>query len=267
MARVPQAQRDLKRRERVERHHQLMDATEDFEAAKAATTDLPERRRLDREFAAYRQEHRQRDVELGILPQGASVQLQHVMWARWITIASDHQLLAADAMNRVEGGYRDALLDELHHSLVSVVASGSAVEALYEDVRFLIPEPRLKKNATASERFVAVFDSAFGGLGDDDLANRIEWLAELRNSAVHPFSESGSPVAHPAGLLTHAENARFNGVESRRALSAALDVLRLAERPSAKSCRWVIRWASERRTYHEMEVGPIRARLADEGAD
>lgn len=255
------------RRLRVERYHQLRDAEEDFTEAKAAATSQDERDRLSAEFAPFRRAHREEDVRLGYRPAGGGISMRQNMWARWLEVADAHELDARRAFEAILAGNINELGSELRNSLVAITASAMAVEALYEDVVYLMP-PRRKLNR-ADQQFSDLFTAAFGLAPEDAETLRADlgWLFARRNEAAHPYTEGGPPQRHPAGFDTGAELSRFNAVQSRRALQVLLRVLGQAEQPPLPANRWVRRWAQESATHHATIVQPIRARLANSPPD
>ena len=66
--------------------------------------------------------------------------MHQIMWARWIEIAAAHELAARAAYDEIYAGQTVKLTEELRQSLVVIAAAASTVEALYEDVKYLIPE-------------------------------------------------------------------------------------------------------------------------------
>ncbi|MEU0553826.1 hypothetical protein [Dactylosporangium sp. NPDC006015] len=255
--------REQERRETVERYHTLKDAEEDFEQAKAAATTVGERDQLMSKFAAFRRLHREEDIRRGKRLPGFHAQMRQNLWARWLEIAASHERDASAAFELACSGDTLHLTEELRQSLVAVTAVACSIEALYEDLRYLVPERPPFKNAP--ERIADCFAHAFGlsqaeaGQALDD----IKWIFDRRNEGVHPYTEFRPTAPHPAGFNSSVELSRFNGPESRRALKSALDIFAAAESPPQPVNRWVKRWADERRPYHDQVVGPIRAAIAE----
>jgi len=251
-------ERDRERRETVQRYHQLKDAEEDFDMAKARALSREERQRLMNGLNALRSQHRAEDVRRGKRQAGTGFLMHQCMWARWIEIAHEHQQGAVSAYNEILAGNTAPLVIELRESLVAFAATAATIEALHEDTKYLIP-PRLKQPSagkTIADSLAAVF-----GLAEAErqvLMRDLTYVFDRRNEGLHGYSELNPPEAHPAGFLTGAESSRFNGPESTRALDIALRVLALAERPPEPLNRWVIRWVRERAAYHERVVNPIR---------
>jgi hypothetical protein len=256
---MSQAERDRERRRTVERYHTLKDAEEDFDVNKAAAESPADRQRLMDEMASFRRRHREEDVARGKRSPGLSIAMHQIMWARWLEIAADNLADAQSAYERIRAGAVDHLIAELRYSLVAITAAACTVEAVYEDVKYLIPErPRAKD---AAQQIGDGLAHAFG-LRKQVAAECLDgmaWLFQRRNEAVHPYAEPEPPRPHPAGVSTSAEASRFNAPESRKALLVALSVLAYAEEPPHAANRWVRRWATERHPYHENVVAPIRA--------
>lgn len=103
--------RDDRRREAVKRYHELKDAEEDVDAARAADADPAELDRLKQELAAHRRQSRSAGA-------GPAVKLHRVMWVDWIEIAVDHELTARRAHRIVIAGSVDDLAPELRASLI-----------------------------------------------------------------------------------------------------------------------------------------------------
>ena len=188
--------------------------------------------------------------------------MHQIMWARWIEVAADHEQAAGRAYAEICRGNTSMLTEELRQSLVAITAAACTVEALYEDVRYLIPERR-RLDSTA-ERVTDGLVAAFG-LPDESstaLLQDLTWLFHRRNEGVHAYAEPEAPRPHPSGVNTGAEASRFNALEGRRALGVVLQVLGYAAQPPNPPNRWVARWAEERRPYHEVVVVPIRERGA-----
>lgn len=253
--------RDQERRETVERYHLLKDAEEDYEAARASTTDRAEMDRVTNEFAAFRRQHREEDARRGkrAARLGISVRMHQIMWARWIEVAVAHEMAARQAYDQICAGDNSQLVEELRQSLVAVAAAASTVEALYEDVRYLIAEPP-RQPTTTPKRISKALITAFGldPPAASTLLADLTCLFERRNEGVHPYAESEAPQAHPSGVNTGAEMSRFNSVESRKAVDVAMRVLELGANPPAPHNRWVGRWAVERSAYHTTVVAPLR---------
>ena len=262
MTKLSRTERERERRETVERYHRLKDWEEDFTASRASATSPEQLQQLTDDFASFRRTHRDRDVERGKRAPGFGVLMHQIMWARWIEIAADHTVAAHRAYDEIRAGDTGQLVEELRQSLVAVASSASTVEALYEDVKYLIPAR--ERRDPAAERIADLLAAVFG-LPDDGataLFDQLGWLFDRRNEAVHPYAEPEAPQPHPSGVNTSAEASRFNAVESRTALDIALQVLGFAGSPPQPANRWVARWSSERGPYYERVVAPVRSRVA-----
>lgn len=259
-ARKP-SRRDLEqeRRTTVERYHQLADAAEKYQADRAAATSDQQRQHIMYEFAAFRSAHRAEDTRRGKRPEGTGVMLHRVMWATWATIAGQHLQRARAEHERIIGGDVTALVPELHESLVAIGAAAATVEAVYEDLVYLVPQrPHL------DARFEQVADLLQTALGLDPtaaalLTGRLEPLFDARNGALHPYSELEVPKPHPAlDGLTGAEHALYNAVTAQTAVITALSVIDLAASPPQPANRWVSRWCDERQPYVDGPIAQMR---------
>ena len=255
-----ESDRERERRETVRRYHVLKDHEEDFVAAKAATIDSDERRRLNEEMSTSRRAHREEDVRRGKRSLRGGISMRQNMWARWLEVTAEHWQVAQASHEDVRAGRRDdALMDELRASLVVCTAATATVEALYEDVRYLIPRrPRMKHRAQQmSDCIAAVF-----GLHEDQerqMRKDLKALFTHRDESLHGYTESRAPREHPLGFRTGAEMAVFNAVEGGKSLGTALTVLGVSDDPASTANRWVSRWVTERSAYHVQVVRPIRA--------
>ena len=186
--------------------------------------------------------------------------MHQIMWARWIEITADHEAAAAHAYAEICAGDTSRLSEELCQSLVAIAGAASTVEAVYEDIRYLLP--RRPRRDSAAERIGDSLTAAFGLLDEASttLLQDLTWLFDRRNEGLHPYAEPEAPQPHPSGVNTGAEASRFNALESRRALWIALRVLEYAAAPPNPLNRWVARWVEERHAYHETIVAPVRAR-------
>ncbi len=258
---ITQRIRDQLRRETVERYHRLKDAEEDFDQAKANATSTEERNQLSADLARFRQQHREEDILRGKREPGITIRMHQIMWARWIEVAATHEAAALEAFDAICSGDTEQLLVEFRNSLVAFAAAASTIEALYEDVKYLIPaKPR--KDSAAETICGGIAESlGLSAKQSQDFLDECTWLFERRNDGLHTYSEPETSQEHPSGVHTGAEMARFNGPESRRALHIALTALRFAEEPPAPANRWVTRWTTERKPYHESVVAPIRAQV------
>ena len=247
------------RRAWVERQQRFKDLEEEHQRRLAAATTPEERRALSQDFGTHRREHREEDVRMGKRAPGLSVRMQQIMWARWIEVAVEHELEARDAFRDLKSrAHSDALLIEFRASLVAVTAAAYTIEALFGDIKYLIPAQPRRDNRHKQLRHA--FSAAFGipDAEDQRLAGDLAWLFGLRDSAAHPYTESALPERHPAGINTGAENSQFNAVTSGRAVDLAMELLRLAESPPKPYSRWIERWAEARAAYHANVVDELR---------
>ena len=185
-----------------------------------------------------------------------------IMWPRWIEVAVNHEMAAREIYAELVEGSTDRLREEFNQSLVAVAASACTIEALYADAVYLISEqPKIR---TTHGRIGQVIDAAFrlNAGQSSTTGDQLRWLFERPNDAVHPYTELEPPRAHPAGLNSSAETAKFNAVESSRAVDIAMAMLELAAAPPNQHGRWVTRWVAEREPYHSTVIAPLRERRA-----
>ena len=243
---------EQERRSWVEREQRFKDREEEFQRRIGAAATPEEVRELKLAFGEERRSFRREAVELGKRSPGLSVAMHQIMWARWTEVAVEHELEARGAFGELiahpESG---VILREFRASLVAIAASAHTVEAVFGDVKYLIPEqPRRAKRHKVLRH---AFGVAFGVSGPEDqlLGRELSWLFTGRDSAAHPYTEPEAPVQHPAGINTGAEHSHFNAVTSGRAVDTAMAVLKLAESPRQPDSRWIERWANEREPYHK----------------
>ena len=202
--------------------------------------------------------HREQDLKLGIRGKGIQVTMGHVMWARWLEVAHGHVLAAEAEFARIKAGETTRLVNELRASMVAIAAAASTIEALCEDVRYLIPErPKME---TAAEGAADLLGRVLGigGADAEALSPDLERLFEVRNGVVHAYSEMSGVLRHPAGPNTSWEHAVYNAPESRWALDVALRVMAFAEHPPSPANRSVARWVRVRAAYFEQVVSSVR---------
>lgn len=259
MANGTRASRDAMRRRRIVRYHELKDAQDQYEVALAAAVTSTDRHDLSRAFAELRGRHAQEDIALGLRSPGFELRMQHVMWATWIEIAVEHELAARHALQLMAAGESSQLADELRHSLVAISAAASSIDALSEELRYLIPEQAGKATAAANVEHVLVVSLGLDAPASRALSSDLAWLFERRNEGVHPYSESAVAEPHPSGVNSSREASRFNALESQRAIDVAMACLAFAASPPNPVNGWVDRWAQERAPYQTGVVARLRA--------
>jgi hypothetical protein len=253
---------ERERRTLVEREEDFLDAQERYVEQFNSAQNPGARQSISEELGELRRRHR--EETLPDSPAGAAIALmQEVLWDRWIRIAvkaelgarSDHRRIVADPES-------DAISSELDNSLTCMTACAHAVEGLYGEIKYLIPAPTSQRDRDRDRRVSRAFNLAFGNT-PSDFRERIEWLFDKRDFAVHPFSMFEPVEAHPLGLMSSSTAAAFNAVECQRAVDLTMELLELAEDPPAPHSHRVTRWAGSRRLYHD-RVDELRlARNAD----
>jgi len=222
------------------------------------------RQRLANEHGRYRQMHREEDERLGGRQRDEPVMMRQIMWARWVEVAVTNELEARSHFQRfLVEPESDALTAELRSSLVAITATAHTIEALYGDIKYLIPPPT-RRGDSRDQRIAGGLSVAFGLTPDQRtwLRERLTWLGDLRNFAVHPYTEDEAPRPHPAGVRTSSEAALFNAVECGKVLDFGFDVLAIARHPPSSHDRWITRWAEDREAYYLSVVDPLAAQRA-----
>jgi len=177
------------RRADVERQQTFTDRVEEYEKNRAAAITDAERKKLADDFTAYRRKHREEDMASGTRPAGSVPILQQNMWWAWINIAVRHELEARDHI----GTFTDpsvALGTEFAASLVAVTASAIAVEALYGELKYLVPPQNLDKRERPNEQYKTVRNTlalAFG-LDEPDKQRLGAELKTCSNGGTPPFT-------------------------------------------------------------------------------
>ncbi|WP_228002461.1 hypothetical protein [Nocardia australiensis] len=260
-ARSGERSHELSLRAIVERREKLDDSGEKFEADKATATSDEERQRLASEFSKERETYRKEEVAAGRRPEGTGVIGRQAMWAAWIDVAVRHAVEAKIAI--ASGPTSAALAEEFHASLIAVTASAYAIEAVYLELKYLIPCQKLDLNGNRLEQFQIVrnaFAVAFGldNLARDRLGSSLAPVFKRRNSAVHPSSEMRPLAAHPSGVQTSPELAEFNAKTSKEAVECALGVLTIATDPENASQGWVARWVRKNAESQRAHIDALR---------
>jgi hypothetical protein len=242
---------EIHRRQRVEARERQLDQNEQYERDLALAVTKEERESISNKFAEQRQKNREAEVRAGFRPLGNSILLHQVMWMRWMEAAVEQEGIAQETFTDILSGKVESLGIEFRASLVSLTASAYAyaIEALYGDIKYLIPEqtPQRRRHQTLSRAFQVAF-----GLLDpdyDSLTSEMRWLFERRDMAVHPYSDAELPKPHPSGVNTSAEHADFNAQTSRQAVDAALQIMSFARIPPNAYSRWITRWSERQASY------------------
>jgi hypothetical protein len=261
VAKPTRRQRESDRRTTVERYHELADATEQYEIDRAVAGTIEERQQIANDFSAFRRARRLEDVRRGKRPEGTSVMMRRVLWSTWAAIAGEHLQRAREHFARIAAGDATVLELELRESLEATGAAVATIEALYEELVYLVP----KRTQRFDERHEEVVDLLEAALGLDTatvatLRDRLEPLYDARHGALHPYSELLLPMPHPAGIgATGAEHSTYNAIEAEAHVATALAVLDLAASPPHAANRWVSRWCEERAGYFKGPIAEVRA--------
>ena len=246
-------ERDRVRRALVEREEAWRDEEEKYEAQRAAVKSPEELNALMEAFGAKRRAYKQQALAAGRRTSGVSIWSRPIWWSRWIEVAVAHEAKAEAALRQA------SLIDELLASLVAVTAAAYTIEGVYGDMQYLVPPH--KRSRKRYLRLLRIFACAFGlsAKTRGQLQREMRWLFELRNAAVHPYSELRLLARHPSGVNTSWDCVAFNAHSCTRAVDAAMSVLDHAAAPPAPANPWLARWVRDRRPYHE-QVALLSAR-------
>ena len=250
---------EAERREWVERHERFKDLEERYERQRAQSTDPAERRKLAEEFAAKRRAHREADIALGKRSPGTGVAVRQTMWLQWLEIAVQNEMVARRGFEELIGHQAsDPLGREFRASLVAVTASAYTIEAIFGEVKYLIPPQPRRGNRHSQLRHAFRISFGIGGSDDAKLADQLARLFSHRDSAVHPYTELVPTEQHPAGINTGVEHSLFNAVTSGRAVEAAMTVIQFVAAPRNPFNHWIARWIAERVTPTLGAVGALQ---------
>jgi hypothetical protein len=183
------------RRAWVERQERFKDLQKEYELRSAAAPSPEERRQLAQVFSEQRRAHRDEDVRLGRRSPGLAVQMHQIMWARWIEVAVEHELEARRAYLDIGAKPEsDAILREFRASLVAVTAAAHTIEAVFGDIKYLIP-PQSRRDKRHQELRHG-FRVAFGvsGATDEQLSEEFRWLCAsgFGRTPLHRIGAAGS---------------------------------------------------------------------------
>ena len=262
-SRIQETNKERERRAYIESLERYLDCSERYEQELATAASPEERTRIMSEFSHQRSAYRETENKAGRRPAGASCMIHQIMWVRWIEIAVEQELQAARSfLALLEGGPDPRqLLAEFHASLLAVTASAYTIDAVYAEVKYRIPPPSHrpdKRDSQLSHAFAEAFGLLEANIGR--LKSEIHWLFELRDKAVHPYTEPSVPEKHPAGFQSGIENSLFNTVTSGRAVDTAMLILGIAASPPTSLNRWIKRWAKARNPYMQNVVRPLQIR-------
>jgi hypothetical protein len=137
---------------------------------------------------------------------------------------------------------------EFRASLIAVAASAHTIEAIFGEIKYLIPPTAKTDNRHSQLRHA--FRISFGIIDPEDakLGGELAWLFANRDSAVHPYTELVPTKQHPIGTNTGVEHSLFNAVTSGRAVDTAMTVIQFAASPRKPHNHWIERWIAERVT-------------------
>jgi hypothetical protein len=195
-----------------------------------------------------------------------SISFRTHLWPTWAEVAIDEESEArttrSEMKNAVQGslkqGLGDLLLGELRASMVSIAAVSHALEALAAVLaELVIPSNVLqkwrdpgKRNPPARTQVLETIKGAVAGDGNtlSRWAGELEWLFDLRNSALHYTEETGPAVLHPSGTTNASGIYQDYCVENAaRSVDLLLEVLTNASSSPRRSNVEVMKWAEDYR--------------------
>jgi len=129
------------------------------------------------------------------------------MWLRWLEIAIANEIDARRCFaHLVKGSWSDWILPEYRASLVAITSSAFATEAIHKGLLNMVGESWRNSDSQP----VRIGKSIRSTLSISENSYRLllaelKWLFELRDGAVHPFSDLRPTEMHPAGVATGSE--------------------------------------------------------------
>jgi len=161
------------------------------------------------------------------------------LWIKWLEIAYEHQQEALQARERslqtAETGaeFSAALGDEMRASMVAITAAANAVDALYGEIKPLVPVPeevRAAWKANRAPRHARIRETlkegcALGRL-NAEWSSRFKHLYRLRDPVVHHEIRSLPTVRHPNGRTNVSqEMADYSSENATAAVDLAFEVV------------------------------------------
>jgi hypothetical protein len=151
-------------------------------------------------------------------PSIASIAMGTHMWIHWLEIGAERERAACEARTRSVGlgieaaEFIDKISAELHASMVAISAAAHAIDALYGEIKPLVPVPAARLSAweqNRAPRYSRILETLKIGCKLGAKTNR--WPAEfkalyqLRDPVVHHELKLLPPVPHPNRLTSVAQ--------------------------------------------------------------
>lgn len=161
-------------------------------------------------------------------------------WLHWLQIAAIRETEAVAARNRLrqadtsDSEFGGAMIDEMHASMSAVVASACAIDALYGEIRPMIPLPSglaalwTANHTSRPRRILETFKSGLRlGPRTNTWPREFRALYVLRDPITHHQIATNPSVPHPSGAPTHVaqEVADYCMENARRSVDLAFDVV------------------------------------------
>ena len=191
---------------------------------------------------------------------GIQITIGQNLWLPWLRIGVDRKRAAEAARTQLmrcepdEAASHPAVVDEMHASMVGIAAAAFAIDALYGEVRDLVPIPRESRErwkANGTPRPSVIFETFKVGCKLGYRTNawppRLEALFDLRDPAAHHELKHRESVPHPSGrpFNVSREFGDYSLESLRSSLDLAFDVvLTVMRQPKAPEMQtWAARIA------------------------
>jgi hypothetical protein len=179
------------------------------------------------------------------------------LWMHWLQIISERERAAIAARAQVlELGARgervsDALSEEMQASMVAISGAAHAIDALYGEIKPLVPVPAATLaawRANRTGRHDRIFETLKLGCTLGDRSQRwpkqFHALYLLRGPAVHHGVKHRPAAPHPSGIAhVSQENADYSVENVRESVDLAFDVILTAMRQPKEPK--LVAWAEE----------------------
>lgn len=183
------------------------------------------------------------------------IRMGHHLWMSWLQIGGERERAAAQArahgleLRTAGEDVADALSEEMHASMVGIAAGACAIDALYGEIKSLVPVPpavvaKWEHNGTPRHRriFETLKHCCRLGRRTNLWPRQFDDLYLLRDPVIHHEIKHRPVAPHPIGQLNVSqETADYCLENTRESLDLAFDVVLTAMRqPKAPA---LVAWA------------------------